>query len=159
MYALTQDLCGAAGMAGYEVSNHARVGAESRHNLIYWRAGDYAGIGPGAHGRLTLGGARWASDTLKAPLGWLRQVETTGNGDLAREAVPLEEQAAEYLMMSLRLSEGTDLARYRALSGVVNEAKIRDLEGLGMVTQSGERLSATPQGRMVLNAVLRELLA
>ena len=158
MYALTQDLCGAAGMPGYEVSNHAKNGSESRHNLIYWRYGDYAGIGPGAHGRLTLGGRRLASDTAKAPLPWLMQVEKTGNGDLERTEVPLAEQATEYLMMSLRLSEGTDLARYAALSGRIDANAINGLRDMGMVETRGDRLIATTEGRMVLNAVLRELI-
>ncbi len=158
MYTLTQDLCGSAGMPGYEVSNHAQNGSESRHNLIYWRYGDYAGIGPGAHGRLTLGGRRIASDTAKAPLPWLAQVEKTGNGDLERTEVPLAEQATEYLMMSLRLSEGTDLARYAALSGKIDINAINGLRDMGMVETRGDHLIATTTGRMVLNAVLRELI-
>ena len=158
MYALTQDLCGSTGMPGYEVSNHAQNGSESRHNLIYWRYGDYAGIGPGAHGRLTLGGRRIASDTAKAPLPWLAQVEKTGNGDLERTEVPLAEQATEYLMMSLRLSEGTDLARYAALSGQIDINVINGLRDIGMVETRGDHLIATTTGRMVLNAVLRELI-
>ena len=120
MYAVTQEVTTAAGMAGYEISNHARSGAESRHNLIYWRAGDYAGIGPGAHGRLTLAGQRLATDTPKAPLAWLAQVEREGHGELPREALSLADQAVEYLMMSLRLREGSDLGRYAALSGRIN---------------------------------------
>ncbi len=106
MYLATQDICQAAGMLAYEVSNHAVAGAESRHNLIYWRGGDYAGIGPGAHGRLTIGGRRMATDTPLSPNQWLEQVEKTGNGENPRQSLSQADQAAEYLMMGLRLSEG-----------------------------------------------------
>ena len=159
LYALTQDLCDAAGMPAYEVSNHAAPGAESRHNLIYWRMGDYAGIGPGAHGRLTLGGTRWATEAPKAPLPWLVQVEKAGFGEVPRAPVPLAEQATEYLLMSLRLAEGCDMTRYAQLSGTALDASvINGLRDIGMVSTDGSRLRATPQGRMVLNAVLRELI-
>ena len=158
LYALTQELCEAAGMPGYEVSNHARPGSESRHNLIYWRAGDYAGVGPGAHGRLTLSGGRHATDTPKAPGAWLQQVEQTGSGDREVSPLPLSEQATEYLMMSLRLREGTDLRRFESLSGRLHSGKLADLAALGLVEQAGDRLRTTAPGRMVLNAILRELL-
>ena len=159
LYAVTQDLCDAAGMPGYEVSNHAAPGSESRHNLIYWRMGDYAGIGPGAHGRLTLGGNRWATEAQKAPLPWLVQVEKSGIGEMPRVVVPLSEQATEYLMMSLRLAEGCDMDRYAALSGFeLNGNAVSGLEDIGMVSSARGRLIASPAGRMVLNAVLRELI-
>jgi putative oxygen-independent coproporphyrinogen III oxidase len=159
MYAATQEIAGAAGLSAYEVSNHARPGAESRHNLIYWRYGDYAGIGPGAHGRLTLNGARHATDTPKSPLAWLAQVETKGHGEAEREALTLKDQAAEYLMMSLRLAEGLDLNRYAVLAGEPLEMNIiNDLTEIGMIWREADRLLATDQGRMVLNAVIRELL-
>ena len=159
LYAVTQDLCAKAGMPAYEVSNHAKTGAQSRHNLIYWRMGDYAGIGPGAHGRLTLDGTRWATEAQKSPLGWLTQVERDGVGEQPRVVVPLAEQATEYLMMSLRLAEGADMQRYAALSGVpLNDNVINQLEDIGMVRRDGARLIATHQGRMVLNAVLRDLI-
>ena len=159
LYAVTQDLCAIAGMPAYEVSNHAKTGAQSRHNLIYWRMGDYAGIGPGAHGRLTLDGTRWATEAQKSPLGWLTQVERDGVGEQPRVVVPLAEQATEYLMMSLRLAEGADMQRYAALSGApLNAYIINRLEDIGMVRRDGARLIATHQGRMVLNAVLRDLI-
>ena len=159
MYLLTQELCEAAGLPAYEVSNHAKTGAESRHNLIYWRYGDYAGIGPGAHGRLTLNGNRWATDTPKAPLAWLRQVETQGHGEAPREAVPLKDQAAEYLMMGLRLSEGLDRPRYEALAGApLSPRALGELQDLGMILVDAERIRATADGRAVLNAVIRELM-
>lgn len=159
LYALTQELCDAAGMPGYEVSNHARPGEESRHNLIYWRGGDYAGIGPGAHGRLTLGGQRFATDTPKGPADWLAQVEQGGSGDREVSALPPADQAAEYLMMSLRLAEGSDLGRFAALGGAINPIKIDELNDLGLIEKLPGRLRTTASGRIVLNGVLRELLA
>lgn len=159
MYLKTQDILDMAGMPAYEVSNHAREGAESRHNLIYWRYGDYAGIGPGAHGRLTLGGARIATETLKAPAGWLRQVEAAGQGEVPRETLTAADQASEYLMMCLRLAEGLDTERYAALAGQpLSEAAITGLEDIGMVRRTGSQLAATREGRAVLNAVIRELM-
>jgi len=158
MYAVTQEVCAAHGMPAYEVSNHAAPGAESRHNLIYWRMGDYAGIGPGAHGRLTLGGRRWATVAPKAPGAWLAMVEQDQAGEEPREEVSGEEQATEYLLMSMRLSEGMDLARYAALSGgPIAEERITDLAELGLVRVDSGRLIATAEGRAVLNGVLREL--
>lgn len=158
MYLATQDLTAAHGMACYEISNHARPGAESRHNLIYWRYGDYAGIGPGAHGRLTLDGVRYATETHLAPGAWL-QAAKAGNGESLRVPLTREDAAAEYLMMGMRLSEGLDMVRFSQLSGRhLPESKLNDLVDLGMVTISEKRLSATAQGRAVLNAVLRDLL-
>ncbi len=160
MYALTQELCDAAGLPAYEVSNHARPGAESRHNLIYWRGGDWAGIGPGAHGRLTLDGQRRATTTPLAPAAWLDAVERAGSGAQPDEGVSPDEHAAEYLMMSLRLTEGTDLGRHARLSGApLDPARIAALEADGLVARDGDRLACTPAGRVVLNGVLRALLA
>ncbi|PCD76650.1 radical SAM family heme chaperone HemW [Pseudothioclava arenosa] len=159
MYLITQDICSSHGLPAYEISNHARPGAESRHNLVYWRYGDYLGIGPGAHGRLTLDGTRHATDTPRAPEAWLRAVEAAGNGELPREALPLSEQATEYLLFSLRLSEGMDLARYEALSGQpVDRAKLRHLEEIGMITLEQGRICPTDAGRAVLNALIVELM-
>lgn len=159
MYLRTQEICEAAGLPAYEVSNHAREGAESRHNLIYWRYGDYAGIGPGAHGRLTLGGTRQATVTPKAPGLWLQSVEQRGSGELPREELPLEDQAVEFLLFGLRLSEGIDPARYRALSGADLPAeKLADLGELGLVETVDGRIRATREGRAVLNGVIRELM-
>lgn len=158
MYLATQNICSDYGMAGYEISNHARAGAESRHNLIYWRYGDYAGIGPGAHGRLTLNGTRYATETHLAPGKWLDAV-AKGNGESLRAPLPPTDSAVEYLMMGLRLTEGLDMVRYSQLSGQnLPERKLVELAEMGMITISKQRLCATPQGRAVLNAVLRELL-
>ncbi|WP_347311740.1 radical SAM family heme chaperone HemW [Defluviimonas sp. SAOS-178_SWC] len=159
MYLKTQEILEEAGMPSYEVSNHAREGAESRHNLVYWRYGDYAGIGPGAHGRLTLNGRRVATETPRAPSAWLRQVETAGHGESPREPLTAADQASEYLMMCMRLTEGLDIERYAALAGQpLSEAAIDRLDEIGMVRRTGSRLVATREGRAVLNAVIRELM-
>lgn len=160
LYAVTQDILGAAGLAAYEVSNHARPGAEGQHNLVYWRSGDFAGIGPGAHGRLTLGGVRWATESVRAPRAWLESVRARGTGDSVRTAVPATEQEEEHLLMGLRLAEGIDLDRAARFTGrAIPAARIRALEELGMVVRRGRRLAVTPTGMAVLNAVLRELAA
>ena len=157
MYLETQDICGAAGMPAYEVSNHAAPGAESRHNLVYWRQGDWVGIGPGAHGRLTLNRRRWATEAPRAPGDWLAAVRR-GSGELPRAEVPLSEQATEYLLMSMRLAEGRDLRRYAALNGSdVNAAAVHDLRELGLIEVRDGRLWATATGRPVLNGILRAL--
>jgi len=158
MYAVTQEVCAAHGMPAYEVSNHAAPGAESRHNLIYWRMGDYLGVGPGAHGRLTLGGSRWATVAPRSPAAWLSLVERGLAGEEPREGVSREEQATEYLLMSMRLSEGLDLSRYEALAGFpIAPERIAELGDLGLVRVDSGRLIATAEGRAVLNGVLREL--
>ena len=155
MYALTQGICGEAGFAGYEISNHAKPGFESVHNQIYWRYGDYVGIGPGAHGRLTLGGQRYATEAGLAPLNWLAQVRKTGNGDLAHSLLDEDDQATERLLMGLRLAEGVLLHRIN-LEKLT--PKIKSLHELGMVETADDRLRVTQKGRPVLNAVLRALL-
>lgn len=158
MYLLTQDITGTHGMPAYETSNHAIAGSESMHNLVYWRGGDYIGIGPGAHGRLTLNGTKYATVCPPAPIPWLQQVETKGHGESPREAIPPEEQVIEYLMMSLRLSEGTDINRFTSLGGQLPDHKVAELQDLGLITVENGRLRTTLQGRPVLNGILRELL-
>ncbi len=158
MYEVTQEICADAGMLPYEVSNHAAIGSESRHNQIYWRYGDYAGIGPGAHARLTLNGQRHAIETWRNPNKWLEEAEA-GNGENLKEAISQEDQAAEFLMMGLRLSEGIDLKRYEALAGKPVEGnRVATLQDIGMIDIEKSRLRVLPQGRMVLNSVLSELL-
>lgn len=158
MYLDTQDICAAAGMPTYEISNHARPGSESRHNLVYWRQGDWAAVGPGAHGRLTLAQGRIATEAHRAPGAWLEAVETRGNGDSLREGQNLEDRAIEYLLMSMRLTEGMDIARYQALAGrALPQAKLVDLQELGLIQLDGSRVMATAQGRPVLNGILREM--
>lgn len=160
MYEVTQEVCAAHGMPAYEVSNHAAPGSESRHNLIYWRMGDYIGIGPGAHGRLTLGGTRWATEAPRAPGAWLALVEAGNPGEQPREPVPTADQATEYMLMSLRLAEGMDIARFERLNGAeLDLARVANLTALGLVSATGGRLVASASGRIVLNGVLRELLA
>ena len=158
MYAVTQEVCAAHGMPAYEVSNHARAGAESRHNLIYWRMGDYIGIGPGAHGRLTLDGRRWATVAPKAPGAWLAMAESGPAVEEPREEVLKDEQALEYLLMSMRLSEGMDVARYERLAGrPLDSGRLEGLADLGLVRADSGRLMATAEGRPLLNGILREL--
>ncbi len=159
MYTATQEICEVAGIIGYEVSNHAKPGFESIHNQIYWRYGDYAGIGPGAHGRLTVDGQRYATETPLGPAVWLSQVNRSGSGEGDRIALSAEDQFAEKLLMGMRLREGVALTR---LEGDYSEDlynKIKDLSELGMIETDGAHIRLTPQGRPVLNAVLRRLLA
>ncbi|MCQ0091452.1 coproporphyrinogen III oxidase [Roseovarius sp. M141] len=158
MYEVTRDLCGAAGMPAYEVSNHAAPGAESRHNLIYWRQGDYIGIGPGAHGRLTLDGTRWATEAFSNPARWLGSSHDA-KSEKPWAAVPHRDRAGEYLMMGLRLSTGIDVLRYENLAKApLDPSVIARLTDLGMVQFDGTTLAATAQGRMLLNSVITELL-
>ncbi|MBY6090529.1 radical SAM family heme chaperone HemW [Maritimibacter alkaliphilus] len=158
MYEITQELTEAAGMPAYEVSNHARAGAESRHNLIYWNYGDYIGIGPGAHGRLTLDGTRYATETVLAPGKWLELVESSQPAGPVRALEKLD-QAEEFLMMGLRLTEGIDPERYHLLAGTpLPEAKTQYLSDIGMIRRDGPRLKTTKEGRLVLNAVISEYL-
>jgi len=159
LYEITQDLTEAAGLSAYEVSNHAKTGQEARHNLIYWRAGDYAGIGPGAHGRLTLEGQRWATEAPRAPGAWLDSVESRHPGELPRHLSMGADHATEYLLNALRLTEGADRRRYERLRGAqIPESKIADLIDGGFLTVDGDQMRATRSGRMILNALLRELL-
>jgi len=157
MYALTQALAAGAGVPAYEISNHARPGAESRHNLVYWRSGDFAGIGPGAHGRLTVEGRRLATETERAPGPWLA---AAGAPEAIRtEALSDEDRAAEHLMMALRLGEGADLDRHARLAGApIDPARLAPLEADGLLRRDGPRLIATEAGRPLLDALLRELL-
>ena len=159
MYALTQEISAEFGMPRYEVSNHARDGAQSRHNLIYWRYGDYAGIGPGAHGRRTIDGKRYASETHRAPGAWLEAVRQ-GSGETVFDALTPDDQADEYAMMSLRLAEGMDEARYERLAGrPLDERAVQNLIELGMIARENGRIVVQDQGFMILNTVLAELLA
>ncbi|KMO23024.1 radical SAM family heme chaperone HemW [Methylobacterium indicum] len=161
LYDVTQEVCASAGLPAYEISNHARPGAESRHNLLYWRYGEYAGIGPGAHGRLVLPGGRIGTSTERNPEAWLARAEGEGHGLLETEALSPGDQADEFLMMGLRLREGIDPARYAALAGrPLDPERVAGLVGAGLVARTGEgRLAATPKGAPVLNAVVAELAA
>ena len=163
LYEETQARLEAAGFPAYEISNHARPGGESRHNLAYWRYQDYPGIGPGAHGRLTLGSTRFATRRHRAPETWLAAVERGGHGLQERIAIDPAEQRRELLMMGLRLAEGVAGARSRAETGTASEtaldsARLADLSEGGFDDLDGESLRATAAGRQRLNAVLAALL-
>ena len=159
LYEATQERLERAGLPAYEISNHARPGSESRHNLIYWRYGDYAGVGPGAHGRLMLDGKRIATSTIRLPERW-RDTVTSGSKAFADFTMIGDTDAArEHLLMNLRLREGIDLGAYEARWGHRPASKkIERLIEQEMLRQDGEILSATPQGRLVLNAVISALL-
>lgn len=153
MFCLTRDLCAAHGLPAYEISNHARNDAEARHNLVYWRSGDYVGIGPGAHGRLTIGGQRYATEQAKAPGQWLK-----GERDLPWDVLDQDARGHEFLLMGLRLQEGIELARYQRISGrALSENRIEEMVNLGYVEQHNGRLKMTEPGFAVLNAVLAHL--
>ena len=159
LYDVTQELCEKAGLPAYEVSNHAVPGGESRHNLTYWRGGDYVGVGAGAHGRVAEAGRRVATETLKKPEAWLEQVERMGHGLIAEEALSRQDTAREYLLMGLRLGEGISLARYAELAGaVLSAARVGPLADLGLVEQpTPDRLRASRSGRPLLNSLIAAL--
>ncbi|MBV8790794.1 MAG: coproporphyrinogen III oxidase [Pseudolabrys sp.] len=161
LYDVTQEVCLQAGLPTYEISNHARPGAECRHNLIYWRGHEYAGIGPGAHGRLNIGGARYATETEKRPETWLMRVESLGHGLIVDEKLMPGEQADEYLMMGLRTSEGISPQRYEMLAGrPLNPARISNLQDEGAVATTADgRLRVTLAGFPLLDAVVADLAA
>ncbi len=158
MYDVTQEVCDQAGFPAYEVSNHARKGQESRHNLIYWQAGDYAGIGPGAHGRLTRDGVRRSTETLLAPSAWLTKVEKTGDGEIAPEVLTPDMQRTEYFLMGLRLADGIDLRRFGLAADLKLKRRIDHLVSEGVVARCDDRLIINPSARPILNTVLMRLL-
>jgi len=161
LYDTTQEICAAHGLPAYEISNHARPGGECRHNLVYWRAHEYAGIGPGAHGRLDIGGARHATATEKRPEAWLARVESTGHGLVTDDVLTREEMADEFLLMGLRLAEGIDPARFAALAGrALDAVRIATLHENGLVeaTAAG-RLRVSMPGFPLLDAVVADLAA
>ncbi len=160
LYELTNDICQTAGMDAYEVSNLARSEAWCQHNLIYWRYGDYAGIGPGAHGRLTLDGVRHATEAWRMPADWLQAVNRSGDGTSAFHALSRVEQGEEMLLMGLRLTEGVSLQRYQNISGKsLNEKVISQLSSAGFIAVNGDQLQVSAQGRLLLNPILEKLLA
>jgi oxygen-independent coproporphyrinogen-3 oxidase len=164
LYEITQDRLSAAGLPAYEISNHARPGAECRHNLIYWQGGDYVGVGPGAHGRLSLAGERYATRQHRAPEAWLQAVEAEGHATRERRPLGLEERRDELLMMGLRLSAGIERARFKAVVGreieeTVAPSRLAQLVEAGFLEFDEFGLRATAEGRQRLNAVLSRLLA
>jgi len=159
LFALTRDMTAAAGLPAYEISNHARPAEESRHNLTYWRYGDYAGIGPGAHGRRL----DRATTRHRKPENWLSAIGRTGHGLVEERALSPGEQASEALLMGLRLGEGVDLASLAARLGLrpevlIDADKARFYGDLGLVARDGTRLTVTPQGMPLLDALLGELV-
>jgi oxygen-independent coproporphyrinogen-3 oxidase len=157
----TQEIMNAAGLPAYEISNHARAGGESRHNLIYWHYGEYIGVGPGAHGRVMTPKGRRAQATERHPEMWLTVVEADGHGLIEDELLSEEEQGDEFLLMGLRLSEGIEPARFEAVTGrSLDPARIKSLieEGMVEMTPTG-RLRVSPEGFPVLDAVVADLAA
>ena len=161
LYDTTQDICAAHGLPAYEISNHARPGGESRHNLVYWRAQEYAGIGPGAHGRLDSGDDRHATATERRPETWLASVEAGGDGLVSDEVLTREERSDEFLLMGLRLAEGIDLERYQTVAGrPLDPARIGALREHGLIeTTPAGRLRVTLPGFPILDAVVADLAA
>jgi putative oxygen-independent coproporphyrinogen III oxidase len=161
LYDLTQAICADAGLPAYEISNHARPGAECRHNLIYWRGHEYAGIGPGAHGRLNIGGLRYATEADKRPESWLMRVEARGTGMTVDDKLTPGETADEYLLMGLRLAEGIDPLRFTALAGrTIDPNRVSFLREQGTVEMTAAgRLRVTQSGFPLLDAVVADLAA
>jgi oxygen-independent coproporphyrinogen-3 oxidase len=159
LYEVTHETCEARGLPAYEISNHARPGEESRHNLTYWRYGDYVGVGAGAHGRLTLPNGRVATSNEYNPERWLELVEERETGVRTEEILSLEEQGDEFLVMGLRVKEGISLARYQSLSNrPLNEARLATMIEHGLIEQvSDDRIRATREGFFLLNSVVAEL--
>jgi len=161
LYDLTQEVCGAAGLPSYEISNHARPGQECRHNLLYWRYGEYVGVGPGAHGRVVTAEGRIANANEKLPERWLERVEQAGHGAEALETLSAENQADEFLLMGLRLKEGIDPKRFEILRGrPLDPSRIADLKGYGFIEEDADgRMRVTAEGFPVLDAVVADLAA
>lgn len=163
MFDLTQDLCDRAGLPAYEISNHARPGAECRHNLLYWQGGDYLGIGPGAHGRSTdRSGTVWALRQYRAPETWLKAVEKDGHGTQEKLSLTQQERVEELILMGLRLREGIHAPRFARQAGkqlhqAVDSSALAMMQDEGFLEWSGDYLRATPKGRLVLNAVIGKL--
>lgn len=159
LYDMTQEICGAAGYPGYEISNHAVPGSESLHNLIYWNSGDYAGIGPGAHGRLTLDGQRYASETFLEPMRWLLEVEKAGSGELVHDLLTSPDRQAEFLLMGLRTRGGINTRRLASLGGDKYLNVINELVKDGLLESDTENVFATARGKPILNSVLNQILS
>jgi oxygen-independent coproporphyrinogen-3 oxidase len=164
LFELTQERLADAGLPAYEISNHARPGSESRHNLTYWRYGDYVGIGPGAHGRLTIGSEKLATRQHRAPEAWLAAVEANGHATRQRDPVGADDRLNELLMMGLRTAEGVRRRRIaaecgRPLEALLDPTRLDRLINGGFLLLDDAGLRATVAGRQRLNAVLAELLA
>jgi putative oxygen-independent coproporphyrinogen III oxidase len=160
-YELTQELTRDAGLPAYEISNHAVPGQESRHNLLYWRYGEYAGVGPGAHGRLLINNQRHATAAEKLPFDWQKRVMTRGHGLVTDDILTWEEEGDELLVMGLRLREGIDPKRFARISGrQIAERQINELKSIGFVeTLPNGFIRVTDKGWPVLDAVVADLAA
>ena len=162
LYQLTQEMTAARALPAYEISNHAVPGQESRHNLLYWRYGEYAGVGPGAHGRILFNGARLATANERSPERWLALVEEQGHGLVEQVALSRSQQADEALLMGLRLEEGLDLRRLQQIGGtILRKATIDELVDYGVIERldAADRIKATARGRFILNALVLRLSA
>jgi oxygen-independent coproporphyrinogen-3 oxidase len=164
LYELTRDRCAENGLPAYEISNHAADNAACRHNLTYWRGGDYVGVGPGAHGRLTVDSVTRAVSQYRTPAHWLKRIETQGHGTQVETPLSPQARAEELVMVGLRTAEGLDKRRFARLAGmdvgtVVNADALVRLVAGDFLIDSPARLMATPSGQLALNAVLREILA
>lgn len=158
LFEVTQEITEAAGLLAYEISNHARPGQECRHNLVYWRYGCYAGVGPGAHGRLLFDDQRTATSNERLPERWLARVAQDGHGIAESVPIPQDIAAREHLLMNLRLAEGIDVEAYRAQwDREIDARRIAALADDGLVSLNGPRLVATRKGRLVLNALIAAL--
>lgn len=164
LYDITAEMTAKAGMPAYEVSNYAQTGQESRHNLVYWRGGDYIGIGPGAHGRLTLPHGRYRTEQAPSPAGWLTAVAADGHATRVFADMPVAERADELLMMGLRLTDGIDRALYAQILGVplddrLDIGRVAALADAGLIVADGRGLRATAAGMQRLNAVIAAIAA
>ncbi len=158
LFEITRELCDGNGLSAYEVSNHARPGHECRHNLVYWNYGDYAGIGPGAHGRLTVGQSRYSIETYKKPSKWLSEVQS-GKGESFVARLSQEEQGTEMLLMGMRLSDGISIKRFETIfSKTPSRTALTDLTSQGLIELTSDRIQATESGTLLLNYVVQQLL-
>lgn len=153
----TQDLCAERGRPAYEISNHARPGHQCRHNMIYWSGQDYIGIGPGAHGRVTVEGRKFATENVKPPGQWLESIESNGIDNTRFDAIPMEQQADECLVMGLRLVDGLDLERLKRLGMAPTQSSLHPLQQEGLIVQSGNNLRVTDKGRLLLNWIIGQI--
>ncbi len=159
LFEMTRELCHSNGLWAYEVSNHARMGHECRHNLVYWNYGDYAGIGPGAHGRLTLNQSKYSTESYRQPSKWLSEVES-GSGDSSVTSLSREDQGTEMVLMGMRLSEGISINRFQMFFGKLpSHSVLTDLISRGLIEVKGDRIQATECGTLLLNYVVQQLLA
>lgn len=160
MFELTQDICEAAGLPAYEVSNHARIDEQCRHNLIYWNSGIYAGVGPGAHGRVMLGHQRVATEAIRDPRAWLEAVETQGSGNLPTFELSQDEQTAETILMGLRLVDGIPNSTFARMGVNLNTwTSLVEMTQEGYLARNDHAVRATPKGRILLNSVIARLLS